>query len=110
MKLLVDENISYKLASRLSDIFPNSVHVQNLGLKATDDKLIWERAAREAFVILTKDQGLFERSLFFGHPPKVIRVCIGNCSTGQIESLVRWRFAAIRAFVDDQDASCLELR
>ena len=110
MKLLVDENISYKLAARLSDLFPDSAHVRTLGLWQTDDRVIWERARRDGYAILTKDQDLYELSALFGHPPKIILVCIGNCSTGQIESLVRWRAAAIRTFLEDETASCLQLQ
>lgn len=37
MKLLFDENLSPKLPSRLSDIFPNSLHVRDVDMKATTD-------------------------------------------------------------------------
>ncbi|WP_292857915.1 DUF5615 family PIN-like protein [Nostoc sp. LPT] len=33
MKLLFDENLSPKLPSHLSDLFPNSLHVRDLGMK-----------------------------------------------------------------------------
>jgi predicted nuclease of predicted toxin-antitoxin system len=35
MKLLFDENLSPKLPNRLSDIFPDSLHVRDVGMKAT---------------------------------------------------------------------------
>jgi hypothetical protein len=37
MKLLFDENLSPKLPSRLSDLFPDSLHVRDVGMKATID-------------------------------------------------------------------------
>jgi hypothetical protein len=37
MKLLFDENLSPKLPNRLSDLFPNSLHVRDVGMKATVD-------------------------------------------------------------------------
>ena len=37
MKLLFDENLSPKLSNRLSDLFPNSLHVRDVGMKATTD-------------------------------------------------------------------------
>jgi predicted nuclease of predicted toxin-antitoxin system len=37
MKLLFDENLSPKLPNRLSDLFPNSLHVRDVGMKATID-------------------------------------------------------------------------
>ncbi|MEG4289134.1 DUF5615 family PIN-like protein [Microcoleus sp. C2C3] len=32
MKLLFDENLSPELPNRLSDIFPNSLHVRDVGM------------------------------------------------------------------------------
>ena len=37
MKLLFDENLSPRLALRLADLFPDSTHVQEIGLKAAAD-------------------------------------------------------------------------
>ncbi|MEX0271938.1 DUF5615 family PIN-like protein [Leptolyngbyaceae cyanobacterium UHCC 1019] len=34
MKLLFDENLSTKLPNCLSDLFPNSLHVRDVGMKA----------------------------------------------------------------------------
>jgi len=53
---------------------------------------------------------LYERSLLFGHPPKVIRIELGNCSTMRVETLVRWRAEKVQAFITDEDAACLALR
>lgn len=39
MKLLFDEKLSHKLAIFLLDIFPGSVHVRNVGLKAAGDRM-----------------------------------------------------------------------
>ncbi len=40
MKLLFDENLSYKLVRLLEDLFPNSIHVRDVDLKAADDPLV----------------------------------------------------------------------
>jgi hypothetical protein len=44
MKLLFDENLSPKLARLLVDLFPDSVHVRDVGLKAADDSEVWKHA------------------------------------------------------------------
>ena len=44
MKLLFDENLSHRLVRLLEDLFPNSIHVRDVGLKAADDPLVWEYA------------------------------------------------------------------
>ena len=42
MKLLFDENLSHKLVRQLADLFPDSVHVRDVGLKAADDPVVWD--------------------------------------------------------------------
>jgi predicted nuclease of predicted toxin-antitoxin system len=44
MKLLFDQNLSPRLATRLQDLFPDSSHVFNLGLDQADDMEVWEYA------------------------------------------------------------------
>ena len=44
MKLLFDENLSHKLVRLLDDLFPNSVHVRDIGLQAADDPHVWDHA------------------------------------------------------------------
>ena len=38
MKLLFDENLSFRLISLLSDLFPGSVHVHDIGLGNASDE------------------------------------------------------------------------
>ena len=40
MKLLFDENLSFRLAYALHDIYPDSTHVRNIGLLGAEDKRI----------------------------------------------------------------------
>jgi len=41
MKLLLDQNLSPRLADRLTDLFPNSIHVQQVGLGKALDAVVW---------------------------------------------------------------------
>lgn len=109
MKLLFDENLSHKLARRLIDLFPDSIHVRDVGLKSSDDPLVWKYAQQNDFVIISKDADMHDRSLLFGYPPKVIWVRLGNCSTRQVEELLRRDFDTIQMFFDDDYASFLAL-
>jgi predicted nuclease of predicted toxin-antitoxin system len=109
MKLLVDENISFRLVELLADVFPDSVHVRDIGLKAAADSLIWDYAKSNDLVIVSKDSDLHQRSFVLGQPPKVIWVRLGNCSTADIEDLLRRSVAAIISFGEDADAAFLSL-
>lgn len=102
MKLLFDENLSPVLPVALADCYAESQHVRDVGLKACADAFVWEYAARNALVIVTKDSDFRQRSFLHGHPPKVIWIALGNCSTRTIENLLRRRRAEVAEFLADK--------
>jgi len=53
---------------------------------------------------VSKDDDFLPRSLVRGPPPKVIWVRLGNCTTGEVEALLRARHADVEAFVADSAA------
>jgi predicted nuclease of predicted toxin-antitoxin system len=93
----------------LSDIFPNSLHVRDVGMKATIDPIVWDYAKDNNLMIVSKDADLRDLSLVFGNPPKVIWLRLGNCSTLQIENLLLRNFNAIELFYEDETLSLLAL-
>jgi len=109
VKLLYDHNPSPKLIRRLADLFPDSNHVFHLNLHEVDDSLIWDYAKNNGFLIVSKDSDFSDRSLLFGHPPKVIRLHLGNCTTGAVETLLRDHKDLIATFAVDVQRSCLHL-
>jgi predicted nuclease of predicted toxin-antitoxin system len=109
MKLLFDENLSPKLPHRLNDLFPNSLHVRDVGMKATIDPIVWDYAKDNNLIIVSKDADMHDLSLFFGNPPKVIWLRLGNCSTLQVENVLRRDFNAIKLFYEDENLSLLAL-
>jgi predicted nuclease of predicted toxin-antitoxin system len=109
MRLLFDENLSSKLPSRLGDLFPNSLHVRDVGMKATIDPIVWNYAKDNDLMIVSKDADMHDLSLVFGNPPKVIWLRLGNCSTLQVENLLRQNFEAIKIFYEDENLSLLAL-
>lgn len=44
MKLLFDQNISYKIIAKLSEYFPGSIHVRELKMQESSDRAIWDFA------------------------------------------------------------------
>jgi predicted nuclease of predicted toxin-antitoxin system len=81
VKLLFDQNLSPRLVTMLSDLFPGSEHTQSLGLDQSSDALLWGFARNNDFLIVTKDVDFSDRSALVGYPPKVIWVRTGNCTT-----------------------------
>jgi len=109
VKLLFDENLSHKLVGALEDLFPDSGHVRDMGLKAADDRLIWEQAKSNDLIIVSKDSDFYQRSLLFGHPPKVIWIRRGNSSTDDVETILRQHFQDVKDFYEDAYESFLIL-
>jgi predicted nuclease of predicted toxin-antitoxin system len=95
LKLLFDQNLSPKLIHRLSDLFPGSIHVRDVNLDRAKDREIWEYAKTNEFLIVSKDVDFTERSPIFGYPPKIIWIRRGNCTTNQIEKILRAHFVDI---------------
>lgn len=88
MKLLLDENLSPKLVARLAVLFPESAHVDRLGLGSISDNEIWEYAKAQGYILVSKDSDFHEKSLLQGYPPKLVWIRRGNCSTTQIEEIL----------------------
>ena len=88
MKLLLDQNLSYKLIKELDNFYPGSNHVYRLGLHKASDENIWKYARDNNFAIVTQDSDFNERSLIYGYPPKVIWIRVGNISTRNIKTLL----------------------
>ena len=60
-------------------------------------------------MIVSKDADMHDLSLVFGNPPKVIWLRLGNCSTLQVENLLRREFSTIKLFYEDKNSSLLAL-
>ena len=109
MKLLLDQNLSPQLCGALSDLWTDIIHVRDVGLHNAADAVVWEYAAAHEFTIVSKDSDFNNLSFLFGAPPKVIWMRVGNCSTGDIEQLVRARHSDILAFSRDANSALLAL-
>lgn len=109
-RFLLDENLSPRLASALSEHFPGSVHVRDVQLKGQSDHQIWSFAAENGYTIVTKDDDFRGLSLLRGAPPKVIWLVVGNTSTTEILRILLAHASAIQAFVTEPTTSLLVLR
>ena len=109
MKLLLDHNLSFRLVTTLASLYPGSVHVRALGMMTAPDDLIWSHARQHGLTIVSKDSDFFYRSMLFGHPPKVVWLRVGNCSTARIQTLLQTHHRDLLAFEQDAVASFLAL-
>jgi len=107
MKVIVDNNLSNRVAAFLDKTFKGSAHVEKFRLdENTEDAQIWKFAKEKGFTILTKDNDFEAMSRLFGCPPKVIQLTCGNKSTSEIISILTRGITEIRAFIGDKE-NCL---
>lgn len=109
MKLLFDQNLSPRLATRLADLYPSSAHVDPLGLGEVDDRVVWNYARQNGFLVVTKDSDFSELVVYLGFPPKVIWIRRGNCSTHDIEQILRKNYDVVAQFAASESTGILTL-
>jgi predicted nuclease of predicted toxin-antitoxin system len=112
MKLLLDQNISFRITNKIQDIFPGSKQVRDLGLENTKDSLLWNYAKENGFCIVTFDGDFYDLGLIKGSSPKVIWLRLGNTSTNNIETVLRRNYDLIKTFLTDpnyKEIGCLEI-
>jgi predicted nuclease of predicted toxin-antitoxin system len=110
VKLLFDQNLSYRLCRNLADVFPGSEQAARAGLAEADDISVWNYAGRGGgLTVVTHDADFAEMAALRGPPPKVVWLRCSNQSTAVIEQLLRRRAALMESFLEDAVAACLEL-
>ena len=72
--LLLDQNLSYRLAERLADVFSGCVHVRWLGLASADDAAVWAHARAAGLTLVSKDSDFVDLTVVRGVPPHVVWV------------------------------------
>jgi predicted nuclease of predicted toxin-antitoxin system len=109
MKLLFDQNLSFKLCQLLADVFPNSNQIRLLGMEEANDRAIWEYAKANGFILVSQDADFADMATLYGPPPKVIWLRCGNQPTNAIEQRLRDHGEAIAAFEQDHATACWEI-
>lgn len=109
MKLLLDENLSFRMLAELEPIFPGSCQVRLLGLERADDRTLWRYAREHGFALLTQDADFQELATLYGAPPKVIWLTCGNRRRDFITRLLLTHREALLAFTEDPATDVLEI-
>jgi len=109
MKILLDQNISYKVIKKLESIYLEINHVSNFNLQASDDKIIWEFAKNNGFTLVTQDSDFHDFSILKGSPPKIIWLKCGNTTTNNIVKILSENYQVINDFIVHERYACLEI-
>ena len=108
-RLLLDHNLSPRLVERLADLYPGASHVALVGLERATDAEVWAYAGAHGCVIVTKDSDFNDAAVVWGGPPKVVWLRLGNCTTDDVERVLRRGYVALLEFVADPAAGVLAL-
>ena len=93
----------------LAEIYPDSLHVEQIGLSGASDEAVWGVAAERVCVLVTKDEDFHRFSVLRGAPPKVIWLRLGNAPTAEVAHLLRERREDILRFGSRDDVAFLAL-
>lgn len=107
MRLLLDQNLSRRLITRLAAEFPDMQHVALSHVVGRTDMVIWRHAARNDLIIVSKDNDFRQLAFLRGAPPKVIWLSVGNAGTDVIGELLQRNRSRIIAFAADPEESLL---
>lgn len=78
MKVLLDQNLSFRLLQPLSEVYSGSTQVSLLNMGDASDREIWDTTQREGYAIVTQDADFHEYSLLQEGAPLVIWLKCGN--------------------------------
>jgi predicted nuclease of predicted toxin-antitoxin system len=108
MKLIADENISWRLKKLLPqwEIVPSNEI--NPGRRLTD-LIIWQFAEKNNFTILTFDEDFSELQNLLSYPPKIIWLRTGNISTREIADLLIKLEGDIDMFLSNNELGIYEI-
>jgi predicted nuclease of predicted toxin-antitoxin system len=112
MRLLFDQNISFRIIKKTHSFFTDCKHVSGCGLSDHEDAEIWQYAKNNNYAIVTFDSDFYDISIINGIPPKIIWIRSGNLTTNEIAQLMINNKEAIHSFLesdDFKDIACLEL-
>jgi len=112
MKVLFDQNISFRIVNLLKDYYPEVKQIRLLGLENASDLKIWEYAKENNYTIITFDADFYELANIKGHPPKIIWLRMGNTTTKSIAEKMISLQSVIADFIlsdDQEEIACLEI-
>lgn len=109
MRLLLDQNLSFKITKGIKDLFPDTRHISDLNLDGCADLDIWNYARNNTYCIETFDSDFIDISVLNGFPPKIIWLRIGNSSTESIVQIIKSNYLIISEFLLSVENAYLEI-
>lgn len=110
MRLLLDENISWRLAAYLRPHCAAVLHVRDIQLDNSPDTSIWRYAKQHGHDVITKDEDFLRLVLAEGFTPRVVAVQNAQVPVAKLAFLLA-RLPQLEAFLGKQtEFGLLQLR
>ena len=111
MRLLLDENISWRLAAYLRPHCAAVLHVRDIQLDNSPDTSIWRYAKQHGYDVITKDEDFLRLVLAEGFPPRVVAVQNAQVPVAKLAEFLLARLPQIESFLGEQtEFGFLQLR
>jgi predicted nuclease of predicted toxin-antitoxin system len=110
MKLLLDANLSYRLAKKLTTESCQCLHVSRTGLpNPAEDIAIWNWAKANSYIIVTNDDDYYNLANTYGFPPKVVLLRMGNQSSTSLAEILQLHYEDVVMLDKSDEFGLLEL-
>lgn len=97
MKFVIDEQLPARLARLLRDLGHDAVHIDEIGLRGADDRVIWSYVVASGATLVSKDEDFVDLQRALGGA-SLVRLRIGNCLNAVLLDRVRtvWPEVVVR--------------
>lgn len=85
---MVDNQLPATLAHWIEQKGELALHVLAIDLGQSPDQAIWEHAAKEDMVIISKDEDFAQLTLLRPEPVRVVWLRVGNCRTASLLAML----------------------
>ena len=111
MRLLLGENISWRLAAYLRPHCAAVLHVRDINLDNSPDTSIWRYARQYGYDVLTKDEDFLRLVMADGFRPRVVAVQNAQVPVAKLAAFLLARLPQLREFLGPQtEFGLLQLR
>lgn len=109
IKLLFDQNLSYRLVTKLEKDYPGSMHVASVGLDTSSDIDVWKYAKLHGFTLVTKDSDFNEICTLYNFPPHIIWLRIGNSHVSAAQEALQKHQKKIYTIIQENSTGIIEI-
>lgn len=109
MKILLDENISWRIKKYLNIDLDKIIHIADISNSRLNDYEIWNYAKLNDCIILSHDSDFVDLVTYRGFPPKIIWLRTGNIGKLDLANKINENMLKIISFYDDKELGILEI-